>query len=52
MNFLYFWAEDLFYRSDVLYILHCLVHVSKVGFVHPILSLRDILYLLCPPGDT
>ena len=36
---LYCWPVDLFYRSDVLYILHCLVHVSKVGFVHPTLSL-------------
>ena len=34
----------LFYRSDVLCILHCLV---QVGFVHPILSLPDILYFLC-----
>ena len=41
-----FWSRrsiDLFYSSDMLYILHDLSrHVLNVGFVHPISSLRDI----------
>ena len=51
----YFWGRRYFIDPMCCSFLHGFAHVSKAGFVYPILYLSYTIFILfytCPPGDT